>query len=259
MASPIVKVLGERSTGTNLLVKVLQDHFDVSVMPNSSGIKPEQKALIPGVFEGGWTSRRSTKEAIQDRNHYCELPDTGGWKHAAATPRFYEDFVRPKQAIVLCLVRHPASWLRSMHRNPFHGICHLPKDFGAFVKSPWVAMERDELEDRVLASPVDLLIQKTESYEWLCKQCNSAVVLCYEAFITNPEAVLKHTSVWAFRKQDKVPLPRESARGFGKGNANLDTYTARAKAVRYEQLGPDGKEFVEEKVEGTKLAQLYPV
>lgn len=257
MVRPVVKVLGERSSGTNLLAQILADHFEVEVVRNSSGVLPKQRALLPGYFAGSWASRRGSKEAIQDHNHFVEMAECGGWKHAAATRRFVDEFAKPKAAHVLCLVRHPAAWARSMHRNPFHGIGKIPKDFSDFLHAPWIAAARDELGERVIANPIDLLTKKVESYGELQSELETAFVLTYENMILRPEETFQNTKLWQFRKSDTISLPIKSARAFGKGNGDLGEYLKKAGEVGYSDLETKEQEFVLNTISGSFLDSLY--
>ncbi len=255
---PVVKLLGERSTGTHLLQKVLQQHFDMELAPSSSGVTQEQTRHLPGRLVGRWSSRRASREALQDHNHFVELPRNGGWKHAAASTRFLECFAIPRKAIVICLLRHPADWLRSMHRNPFHGIGHIPRDFSAFIRSPWIAAARDELGERLIENPVKLYAAKAQSYSWLGENRDKMSLVTYENLILNPEETLRQTPVWPFRSGSKIDLPNQSARPFGRRPANLDEYRRRAAAVSYDTLSDSDRDFVLSELSGSILLDLYP-
>jgi len=257
-ARPTVKLLGERSTGTNLMQGVLAGQFDLDLAGSSSGVSPAQKAILPPWYEGRWASRRASREAIQDHNHWVELPENGGWKHAAASARFLSDFVRPRRAIVLCQLRHPADWVMAMHRNPFHGIGHVPRRFADFLRSPWIAAARDELGKRVLANPLQLYRAKVESYLALAEAWEHTALIRYEDFVLDPEGTLGKTPVWPYRRQDRITLPETSARPFGRSRVGTGDYRGKAGAASYDTLSPADRDFVLAELAGSALLRFYP-
>lgn len=256
---PRVKIFGERSTGTNFLASVIRENFDVELFPSSSGVEAEQTRALPSVWAGRWSSRRATKEAIQDHNHFVEIPVNGGWKHAAATPRLVEEFLKPRQCVAICLVRHPVNWVRSMHRNPFHGIGKVPSDFSGFLRSPWIGLGRDELGDRWFETPFALYERKVASYRWLTSVYNRAFILRYEDVLFGAAETLSALPIWDFRKSEEVTLPSDSARSFGKAPLNLSQYRQKASAASYHELPMADRDFVLKVLEGGNLRDYYPV
>lgn len=257
-ARPVVKLLGERSTGTNLLQSVLAGAFDLDLASNSSGVRPDQSALLPPWYAGRWSSRRASREAIQDHNHWAELPKNGGWKHAAAGERFRAEFVLPSQALVICLLRHPADWLMAMHRNPFHGIGHVPHRFSDFLRAPWIAAARDELGSRIIDNPVQLYRAKVESYAQLAAAWPGTALIRYEDLVLEPTATLARTPVWPWRRTETIALPETPARPFGRRRAGRGDFLQKARAASFASLTSADREFILGELAGSALADLYP-
>jgi hypothetical protein len=255
---PKVKILGERSTGTNFLGELIRQNFDCELLPNSSGVLADQLGVVPSRFAGRWSSRRATKEAIQDHNHLAELPRNGGWKHAAATRRFLEGFARPQEAIVFCLLRHPAEWLLSMHRNPFHGIGRVPKGFSEFIRSPWVAAQRDELEERLIKNPIEMVERKSNSYKWLQVNHDRAFVIRYEDVVLSPNEVFNRTPLWSVRKNSEVRLPVSKSRAFGRQDNAGMSYSEKAQRASYVLLATSDRDFVLSELADKTLMEHYP-
>lgn len=255
---PSVKILGERSTGTNFLSRIIRENFDVELFPSSSGVKAEQTRALPSAWAGRWSSRRATKEAIQDHNHFVELPVNGGWKHAAATPRLVDEFLKPRQCVAICLVRHPVNWVRSMHRNPFHGVGRVPARFSGFLRSPWIGVGRDELGERWFETPLALYERKLSSYRWLTSVYQYAYVVRYEDVLFDPVRTFAALPIWQFRKSDDVMLPETSARSFGKEPLNLAAYKQKATAASYSELQAADRNFVLQALADGDLLRYYP-
>ena len=252
-----IKILGERSTGTNLLEKMLTHNFHCVSFPSSSGVLPHQRPTIPRRFESRWASRRASKEAIQDHNHHLELPEIGGWKHAAATQRFLEGFARPKSAVIICILRHPTEWLRSMHRNPFHGIAHVPRKFSDFINSPWIAASRDELGERLISSPLAMFEKKVESYVRLKEQHPQTYLVRYEDIVLHPNDTLSQLPIWEARKSESIDLPSQNARSFGRGRLDGSRYAQKASASSYDTLSDGDRQCVLDQLHGGRLLDFY--
>lgn len=255
-ARPLIKVMGERNSGTNFLERVLRDNFDVELAANAGGVPKELEAAIPGRFEGRWTSRRAAREAVQDQMHDQQLPANGGWKHAAATSRLITEFARPRSATIIFLVRHPVSWAQSMHRNPFHGLGHIPKSFEQFLKTPWVLVGRDELGMGTVPSILHLLKAKVNSYAECAEQNRDCHVVRYEDVLKDPQGALGGLGL-PDPLRGSISLPEENARSFGRNRLKGSDYAKKATDIGFHSLTPEIRALFAKALDRSAAAEMY--
>ncbi|SLN46363.1 hypothetical protein PSA7680_02378 [Pseudoruegeria aquimaris] len=255
---PAFKVMGERNSGTNLLHKMLATQFDVQLYPTSSGLSERQRRALPGLASR-WSSPRAAKEAIQDHNHFAELAENGGWKHAAASERLRREFAAPKSVRIVFLLRHPVSWSRSMHQNPFHGLARVPRAYAEFIRAPWLTVARDGFEQRLFESPLHLLRAKAESYLAYAAEDPSACILRYEDLVLDPEAAFRRIGAWEARRVDRPRLPEKSARAFGRNPLSREGYEAKVRDTGYHSLDAADRDHFRSVLEGSPLLELYPM
>lgn len=253
-----IKILGERSTGTNFLSAFLSQNFEVVLHPSSPGIDKTQKSVLPRVSFGRWVSRRAAKEALQDDNHDLSLKTCGGWKHAAATEQFISEFALPSNRLIVCLVRHPVTWSRSMHLNPFHGFAHVPRNYSKFIRAPWICTGRDSLIPRLRQNALTMYRDKVETYKVLNNRHANTVVLRYEDVLKDPYGSAQRLNLTRLQKQPELTLPKKSARSFGKAQLDLDGYQEKARSSGYANLQGEDLLHFKQVLQGSFLNELYP-
>lgn len=251
-----LKILGERNSGTNFLHSFLDTNFDAQIFPNEGHLRRWQRRYLSRFDRR--PLRRSIREAMLDENHLLAIPENGGWKHAAATNLFLTDFAQPQGCHVICLTRHPASWLYSMQRNPFHRMTPTPSDFSEFIRSPWVARSRDMLSTRFLDNPIQLLAEKLNSYHWLSTQYSRTHIVRYEDIVLDPDRIAERLSVFLKRKSRHVEVRQESARHFGTGHTTFPEYATKTQQASFNLLNEADREFVQSQLSDCSLARMYP-
>ncbi|MEM9320598.1 MAG: hypothetical protein AAGA70_16560 [Pseudomonadota bacterium] len=257
MAAPVVKILGERNSGTNFLARCLSENFDAKVYPGGISLSQDQRAYLRRA-EPERVRRGPLREALWDANHVRDLPRTGGWKHAAATNAFLTRFARSQNALVICIVRHPAAWLAAMHRNPFHAAAHVPARFSAFLRAPWVARPRDELAQPFLDNPAVLYRVKLASYAWLAEVHEATILLRYEDILANPDAAFAPVARHLPRRSAQYTLPQEGTRAFVPGETEATGFAERARRAGYGLLAPVDAAFLSDALRGSFADTLYP-
>ena len=208
----LVKVMGERNSGTSFLAELLRLNFQVEILPNASPASVEQKALIDRIPK---TRRRPgmITERIQDDNHLREMAWNAGWKHACLTDRVFTHKNHAEQTLFLCVLRHPALWLRSMLDRPFHNFSSRTDDLDEFLQTPWVTRSRDEVEEVVLESPVLLWRLKVESYLDQAEKRRNVHVVRHEDLLRDHKAQLVSLSgLLNTRKRVKWRIPKGYSR-----------------------------------------------
>jgi len=254
---PGIKILGERSTGTNFLEQYLRNSFRIRTFKDGTPLTSDQRGFLRSA-QPDPTQRNDLREAFRDANHFRTREKNGGWKHAAATQQFLDGFARPTNCTVLCLIRHPASWLHSMHRNPFHALANVPTSFSAFIRAPWVCVGRDELDNPFLNNPIELYCNKVSSYLWLAENYPDTMILRYEDMVLCPDELHEKLCSKFSAIEDRPQLPTQSARNFGKGHHSLEEYQTKARRAAYSNFSDEDKIFVKEQLEQHYLLAVYP-
>lgn len=156
MQASRVKVFGERNTGTNVLSQLVEANSSSKCLP---GTEPEidprgwQRAQAP------WIIGTRMKEWCFDRIFAGQDP-LHAWKHCATN---FEDVGIFAGVLVLITVRHPASWLISLFRNPYQCLRPVPPTLAEFLDFPWETNRRERLRRRVF-TPLELYEAKIDSY-----------------------------------------------------------------------------------------------
>ena len=150
MHDQLIKLLGERNSGTNYLQKLIELNVDVDVLP---GTAP------PYVF-------RFFPKSEFACDAYFMLTGTSnlGWKHAIAP--FGNELVRIQERypnlLFVTITKNPYSWLLSLHRHPYHQRSAIG-DFEEFLQSPWPTVKR-ERHPNPFPNPIIMWNEKNSSY-----------------------------------------------------------------------------------------------
>lgn len=156
-----LKLFGDRNTGTIALTRLVNANSATRVLPASVPTLPLPAPIRKRLQQGLQKLEPERREARLD-TIFRLSPVRWTWKHAAThfTPA---EMARFRDVPVVILVRHPASWLRSLHRNPYHALAPVPERLEDFVAMSWPTVGRERLGSRVL-TPVTLYNEKIASY-----------------------------------------------------------------------------------------------
>jgi hypothetical protein len=192
-----VKVFGERNTGTHALTNIIELNSASRCLPSvAKDVDPQSAKRIGSRF---MTGRR--REAIIDAIFARQDP-LRSWKHRATN---FDD-VRPfEDVLVLFTVRHPASWLLSLWKHPYHALDRIPRDIGEFLDFPWRTVERDDLARRTLR-PLDLYQEKLQANLALTQRLSAAAIA--HRFVRFEDLILRQEAVFRDLAPDLVaPAP----------------------------------------------------
>lgn len=149
-----VKIFGERNTGTNALKRIIEQNSASRCLPSTAleldpfAMRRVRLALTP-------LARERRTDAIFARRGPLEA-----WKHCATN---FVDVSAFAGVLVLFTVRHPASWLVSFFKRPYHQLGWRPRDLEKFSEISWRTVERERLGGASLR-PLELYQRKLESY-----------------------------------------------------------------------------------------------
>lgn len=125
----IIKIYGERNTGTNYLMQLLRNHLNILA-------EFKEGFIIPSVFSPIDASRLEKL----------------GWKHRLASAEFLENQqVSREEILIITLTKNPYSWLLSLNKRSYAAI-HLRTKVKRCVRelSPSGFVRRSKLEWRFI-------------------------------------------------------------------------------------------------------------
>ena len=160
-----VKIFGERNTATNALKAIIQANSASVPAPSVAG------AIDPSIL---WKIKATNllsrlppaqnlahriREAAVDRV-FRNAPEPWAWKHAATCFDSVHSF---EGMTVLVTVRNPASWVQSLHKNPYHIHPAPPASLEAFLDHRWPTVGRERLAG-MSYRPLNLYAEKLRAY-----------------------------------------------------------------------------------------------
>jgi len=179
---PLLKIYGERNTGTNYLSQLVELNLDAELLPGSV---PGWMARLPKFIPG--------KETLRDAWFRYSFSRNLGWKHTKVlSPADLSRQPRVADVRFVTLTKNPYSWLLSLYKRPYSVWSPRAADFESFVTSPWRTFARDN-STTVLSSPVQLWNEKNASYIEL-EQNFPAIRLRYEDVLLNPSETIDQIS-----------------------------------------------------------------
>jgi hypothetical protein len=197
MPASQVKLFGERNTGTNALQQLIEMNSSATCLP---GTTSELNSLAARLGRSEWIPDARWKERIRD----VAFQGTGAryaWKHCATN---FADAADLDGVLVLFTVRHPASWLVSLFRNPYHHHGKRAKSPEELLHLEWRTVGRERIDGRAFR-PLDLLAAKLDSYDQL--SANLAERGTAHRFLRFEDLILRQRDVFDRIKLD-LSCPR---------------------------------------------------
>ncbi len=126
----LVKIYGERNTGTSYLLTLLLRNLEIDCQPG--GFPRRLRRLFP------------RSERARDWYFRATERNNLGWKHAAVPRPETLLRARPdsKRLLFLTLTKNPYAWLLSLHRRPYHAR-HRFDRLEDFLSERWQTVGRE--------------------------------------------------------------------------------------------------------------------
>jgi hypothetical protein len=249
MAKAVLKLYGERNTGTNYVHKLLAANLDVHLL----------RGVPPRVLN---VAIRSNKlpytEKIQDTYHRLSFRYDLGWKHAfAPSPSEIVSRRVPRAGLRFVTVsKNPYAWVLSLYRKPYnyYPVWETKPSFEEFLVSPPPFLERERAPVS-LRDPVDVWNRKNASYFGLSTAFPTAN-LRYEEVLDNPQTVVEGLGVTL-----GIPMGRgefenheRSTKDRGKDFSYYRDYYLQRRWR--EQLNPEQIELINERLDRSIVERL---
>jgi hypothetical protein len=154
MNVPMVKIYGERNTGTNYLTKLMERNFLVKLLP---GVVPKYVTSLQKYFHDN--------ESVRDLYFRFTFPKNLGWKHSLVKPvdHLQKYKITSTNLFFITLTKNPYSWLLSLYKKPYHSCIASYSDFDDFLIMPWGTVQREN-SPLYYKNPIDLWNCKNRSY-----------------------------------------------------------------------------------------------
>jgi len=192
-----LKIFGERNTGSNYLHQVCARNFLVVLLRGDVqeiwGLGRRIAAQMGNQF--------LVRHTLHDLEIRRILRSDFGWKHAAPELDVINASEIAKYTRFVVLTKHPYSWLKSLHRNPYSFRTPDP-DFSRFIRSDFPINGSDGLPGVKDCSPPALLRHKALAYRRLLHSRNDAIHLRYEDLIQDFDAAMRRLQPRIFRKTE---------------------------------------------------------
>lgn len=174
----LIKIYGERNTGTNYLSLLIALNLDVKQVP---GLIPPWVMHLENMLPG--------REKVRDLYYKATYRFNLGWKHTRVKPvaELARYKISDRGIYFITITKNPYAWLLSLYRNPYHQYFGEKPDFETFVQTPWETVGRENCPKR-LNNPVELWNVKNASYLPLAEL--EGINLTAESLLDHPESII---------------------------------------------------------------------
>ena len=154
MKKPLIKIYGERNTGTHYLSELIRLNLEVEEVP---GVVPKYIMALQKQLPG--------KELVRDLYFAMTYKHNLGWKHTTVKPLeiIAKYSIAKNNLSFVTITKNPYSWLLSLYKRPYHQYYADKPDFESFLSTSWKTVGRDSAP-KILSSPVELWNMKNSSY-----------------------------------------------------------------------------------------------
>lgn len=223
MPEALVKIFGERNSGTKLLRQIISRNSSSLLWPGTTkeireSHQTEAAARYGDVDLDGRDSVMFQEYLADEMFDRC-FDISLGWKHAAPSPNRIIENARYRDTSFIVISKNPYAWLLSLYRSPHHNLlAGNMKSFSTFLRKPWLTTRRDNAPG-IFASPIELWNYKYRAY---IEFSNIAKItfIRYEDVLENP-AVVFSTGGILLSSDEPLDIPQHSLNG---GAIDFDTY-----------------------------------
>jgi len=176
----VLKIYGERNTGTNYLHQLVESNLDVELLP---GVVPlsvlRLRRFLPNT--------EFFNEMVRDLYFIVSYRKNLGWKHSLVKPveQLSKYKITQKNLSFVTITKNPYSWLLSLYKRPYHQHWSVKPDFDSFLLLPWSTVKREN-SPRKIKNPIEMWNLKNRAYLQL-KRKFPTIDLKYECLLLKPE------------------------------------------------------------------------
>lgn len=245
------KTFGERNTGTRFLNQLISINTDLQVIgqPPKDEPRKRQEQLIKKHFGRNSPIKRLAlddyispliENRLIDKQMQSDFDLYYGWKHARVNIKKVMASSRYGDTVFVCLVRNPWRFVSALHRRSYNLFPKTDCTLEEFIKLPFLAHERDELEDIFITNPVDLWNQKVRSYFDFAEASERVIIAYYEDVVADAAAFLNKLSGYC-ALAETTTIPSKSTK---KDDKSFEQY--REEAINYDPKAALGSEIYDQ-------------
>ena len=125
-------------------------------------------------------------ESLLDQESLKRRQKNFGWKHANVCPKVLSKLPKFENVCFIFIVETRGGLL-ALHQKPYNLLPRPDLDISKFIKSSIYTNQRDQLDGRLLKSPVELWNYKVRSYFEFNGSSSQSLIVYYENLVTSPE------------------------------------------------------------------------
>lgn len=188
----LIKIYGERNTGTNYLENLIRLNLDVKILRGKTpdliwSLGNATKKMMPNL-----SREYSIIEIFEDAYFKISSSHNFGWKHELITPIRIKEIKEYKNPIYfIILVKNPYSWLLSLYKNPYSPE-KININFEQFLIEPFKTLKRENHPDH-FENPIILWNEKNKSYIQI-KKSLPAIIIKFEDILPDPKSAIDSIS-----------------------------------------------------------------
>jgi hypothetical protein len=223
MPANLVKIFGERNTGTNLLRQIIERNSSCALWPGTiKELGPTfQAEVLERLSDAGLTGRDAImlREFLQDEIIIRSFDLCLGWKHAAPSVHRIAANTKFQDTHFIVITKNPYAWLLSFHSIPYHNLLtDNARSFTAFIRTPWLTTRRDNAPG-IFGNPIELYNYKHLAYAKLA-QAAPVTLVRYEDLLEDPTVIFSASGLQSIPGRS-LDVPRESVKG---GQQTFESY-----------------------------------
>jgi hypothetical protein len=176
----LIKIYGERNTGTNYLHQLVEGNLDADLLPGSVPLSVLR-------WRGYLPKTEFFDEMVRDLYFFLNYRTNLGWKHSLVKPveQLGKYKITQGNLSFVTVTKNPYSWLLSLYKRPYHQHWSEKPDFETFLSLPWCTVRREN-SPKKFTNPIEMWNIKNRAYLQL-KRKFPTIDLKYESLLLDPE------------------------------------------------------------------------
>ncbi|MEL6957328.1 MAG: hypothetical protein AAGL89_00085 [Pseudomonadota bacterium] len=215
----MLKIYGERNTGTNYLTALMESNFEALIL---SGRVDDRywPVRVTRRLRRYWPQvAHKLHESARDRYFSRTFHHNLGWKHMNPDPQRIGDEALKSVRFVM-VVKNPYAWLCSLFKRPYH-VGAKDVQFSDFLNRRLDVMERRENIGPNQLTPVEVWNAKIRGYRELVVAADHAMIVSYEDFLRDEQRMLSTVAQTLQIPQKSIYVPIGG--GIKRDDADLTT------------------------------------
>jgi len=187
----IIKIYGERNTGTQYLKKLIKLNFDLKLLP---GILPKPFRIVwfLNLYFPSLYRRFPLVNWLLDYYFKITFSKNLGWKHTLIFSELLETSqINLNNVYFITITKNPYSWLLSFYNRPYHSQ-NKYENFEEFLLKPWKTLKCENYS-KDFKNPIEMWNLKNKFYIDL-KEKYIVENIRYEDLLLNLENVINKIS-----------------------------------------------------------------